>query len=171
MSLVAVLAFFGAQLQASAGILGSANKFGVLGGSTVTNIGPTIVNGDLGLWPGSDITGFPPGSVVGVIRTTDPVAQQAQADVTTAYNFLAGMPMNADLTTQNLGGMTLAPGVYFFSSIAELDTTLTLDGQGDSNALFVFQIGETLTTARLKATRRKEDRIKDLTFGTPGSRY
>ena len=151
MCIVAAVVIAGVHTQARGGILGSAQKFGVLGGSTVTNIGSTIVRGDLGLWPGSDITGFPPGNVVGVTRTTDPVAQQAQADVNTAFNYFAGLPVFLDLTAQDLGGMTLGPGVYFFASSAALGATLTLDGQGDANAIFVFQIGDTLTTASSSA--------------------
>ena len=133
--------------QVPGSILGSAQSFAVLGGSTVTNTGPTIINGDLGLWPGSAMTGFPPGIVIGTIHANNDVAQQAQNDVTAAYNMLAGMTVTQNLTGTNLGGLTLTPGVYFFSSSAFLTGTLTLDAQGDPNALFVFQTGSTLITA------------------------
>ena len=96
--------------------LGTAEAFAVLAGSTVTNTGPSVVTGDLGLSPGSAVTGFPPGLVVnGTIHAADAVSLQAQSDLTTAYNFAAGLAATADLTGQDLGGLTLVPGVYFFS--------------------------------------------------------
>ena len=127
--------------------LGTADDFGVLGATTVTNTGPTVVNGDVGLSPGTAVTGFPPGVVNGTIHAADAVAAQAQSDLTDAYNVAAGRPCDALLTGQDLGGMTLTHGVYCFSSSAGLTGTLTLDGQGDPNAVFIFQIGSTLTTA------------------------
>ena len=138
-----------AKPQAVAPPLGRAKSFAVLGGSTVTNTGSSTVNGDLGVWPGTAITGFPPGLVVppGTLHAADAVAHQAQNAVTTAYNNLAGQACNFDLTGQDLGGKTLAPGVYCFSTSAQLTGALTLDAQGDPNAVFVFQIGSTLTTA------------------------
>jgi hypothetical protein len=137
------------QAQATAGsILGTADSFAVLAGSTVTNTGATTVEGDLGVWPGSAVVGFPPGIVTGgTIHAGDAVAQQAQNDVTTAYNGLASMPFNSNLTGQDLGGRTLISGVYHFDSSAQLTGTLTLDAQGNNNAYWVFQIGSTLTTA------------------------
>ncbi len=129
--------------------LGTAESFAVLGGSTVTNTGPTVVSGNLGVSPGSAVTGFPPGSVVppGTIHIADAVALQAQSDVVIAYNDLAGRASNFDLTGQDLGGLTLVPGVYTFSSSAQLTGTLTLDAQGNPDAEFIFQIGSTITTA------------------------
>jgi hypothetical protein len=128
--------------------LGTAENFAVLGSSTVTNTGPTIVTGDLGVSPGTAITGFPPGIVVGgAIHAADAVAGQAQTDTTTAYNNLAGQACDFTLTGQDLGGMTLVPGVYCFSSSAQLTGALTLDAGGDPDAAWVFQIGSTLTTA------------------------
>jgi len=129
--------------------LGTAADFAVLGGSTVTNTGATVITGNLGVSPGSAITGFPPGIVTppGIIHAADAVALQAQSDTTTAYNTLAGMACDTDLTGQDLGGLTLSPGVYCFSSSAQLTGTLTLDAQGNSNAVFIFMIGSTLTTA------------------------
>ena len=135
-------------LLQTAPTLGTASSFAVLGGQSVTNTGPTIVNGDLGVSPGSAVTGFPPGIVVGgTIHAADALAAEAQADTTIAYNNLAGQPCDTDLTGQDLGGLTLTAGVYCFSSSAQLTGTLTLDAQGDPNAVFVFQIGSTLTTA------------------------
>ncbi len=128
--------------------LGTAQSFAVLGGSTVTNTGPTVVTGDLGLSPGSAVVGFPPGLVTGgVIHVADPPAQTAQNDLTTAYNTLASQACTADLTGTDLGGLTLTPGVYCFSTSALLTGTLTLNAQGNPNAVFIFKIGSTLTTA------------------------
>ncbi len=129
-------------------ILGTAGNFAVLSGAAVTNTGPSIIFGDLGVSPGTAVTGFPPGLVTnGTIHSADAVAGQAQADLTTAYNALASMAITATLTGQDLGGLTLTPGVYFFSTSAQLTGTLTLDAQGDPDAEFVFQIGTTLVTA------------------------
>lgn len=138
-----------AHVQAHADdILGTAASFGVLAGSTVTNTGATTVNGSVGVWPGSAVTGFPPGVVIrGTIRLADPLAQQAQADLTAAYNDMSLMQRTAEMTGTDLGGMTLQSGVYFFSSTAFLTGTLTLDGMGDPNAPFVFQVGSALNVA------------------------
>jgi uncharacterized repeat protein (TIGR01451 family) len=146
---VACVALLHGPSAASAqAVLGTAQSFAVLGGSAVTNTGPTAVIGDLGVSPGTAVTGFPPGIVTGgTIHVADAVAIQAQSDVTTAYNFLAAQPVTSTLTGIDLGGLTLLPGVYFFSSSAGLTGTLTLDAQGDPNAVFIFQIGSTLTTA------------------------
>jgi hypothetical protein len=150
-SLLAIIGFvtFLAPSTAFAQIsLGTAQNFGVLGGSTVTNTGATTVNGNVGVSPGSAVTGFPPGVVVGgAIHSNDAVAMQAQNDLTTAYNNIATTPCTVDLTGQNLGGLTLTPGVYCFSTSAQLTGALTLDALGNANALFLFKTGSTLTTA------------------------
>ena len=142
---VGFAAFLCGSSPALAQTLGTATSFAVLGGSTVTNTNtPTIITGDLGVSPGSAVTGFPPGIVIGgTIHAADAVALQAQNDVTTAYNFLAGQACNTNLTGQDLGGLTLTPGVYCFSSSAQLTGTLTLSGAG----IYIFQIVSTLTTA------------------------
>ena len=132
-----------------ASILGSAESFAVLGASTVTNTGPTYITGNLGVSPGSAVTGIPPGNVSGgtIYTGANAVAKQAHSDLATAYNDLAGMPVNSNLTGRGLGGLTLGPGVYHFNTSAELAGTLTLNAQGNNNAFWVFQIGSTLTTA------------------------
>src|SRR5450755_2096430 len=134
-------------LTAYASVLGTADAFGILGASAVTNTGPSVVFQDLGVWPGNSITGFPPGIVLGTIHNDDAVAMQAQADALTGYNFLAGLSSTQNLTGQDLGGLTLDSGVYFFASSAQMTGQLTLDFQGMNNGLIVFQIYSTLTTA------------------------
>jgi hypothetical protein len=124
--------------------LGTAENFAVLGGTTVTNTGLTVVSGDLGVSPGSSVTGFPPGVVNdGVIHTTDAVASTAQQDVTTAYNDAAGRPATP-LDDVDLAGQTLGPGVYSGGALS-LTGTLTL--QGDASSVFIFQAASTLITS------------------------
>ncbi len=132
--------------------LGTAASFAVLAGTTITNTGPTTiggsVGGNVGVSPGTSVTGFPPGIVSdGTIHSADAAALQAKADLVIAYNDAASRSVTADLTSQDLGGLTLTTGVYKFSSSAQLTGTLTLDAQGDPEAVFIFQIGSTLTTA------------------------
>jgi Ice-binding-like len=156
-------------LNAHASVLNSANAFGILGASAVTNTGPSVVGQDLGVWPGTSITGFPPGIVLGTIHNDDAVAKQAQADALTGYNFLAGLSFNQNLTGQNLGGLTLDPGVYFFSSSAQMTGQLTLDFQGLNNAMVVFQIGSTLTTASASSVLVINPGTNDTVFWQVGS--
>lgn len=126
--------------------LGAAESFGVLAATTVTNTGPTVINGDLGVFPGTAVTGFPPGIVTGEIHAGDAVAAQAQADATAAYLGLQSQPCTTIPT--ELGGQTLTPGVYCSDSgTFEITGTLTLDAQGDPNAVFIFQTESTLVTA------------------------
>lgn len=129
--------------------LGTSGNFAVLAGSTVTSTGLTAINGgDVGVSPGTAITGFPPGIVTPPFTTmgNDAQTMQAENDLTTAYNAAAAFTPSQTLTGENLGGLTLTPGVYFFSSTAQLTGTLTLNDEGDPNADFIFQIGSTLTT-------------------------
>lgn len=143
------VALASAPLTASAATqppLGTATSFGVLAGSAVTNTGPTTITGDLGLSPGSSVTGFPPGAVNGATHVDDAVAVTAKTDLATAYTNAAGQPCTSTLTG-DLGGRTLVPGVYCFTSSAQLTGTLTLNGGGDPNAVFIFKVGSMLTTA------------------------
>ena len=127
--------------------LGTADSFAVLAGTTVTNTGPTVVSGDLGVSPGTAVTGFPPGQVInGAQHSADAVALQAQNDLTTAYNDAAGRTP-ATTVTNDLGGQTLVGGAYQTAAAMELTGTVTLDGEGDPNTVFIFQAGSTLTTA------------------------
>src|SRR5205814_1075829 len=125
--------------------LGTATTFGVLAGSAVTSTGGTTVNGDLGVSPGNTLTGAP--TVNGTTHLGDPAAAQAQLDLTTAYNDAAGRTNGAITVAGNLGGLTLTNGLYKSTSSLEISSgDLTLDAQGDANAVFIFQIASTLTT-------------------------
>ena len=125
--------------------LGTAQPYAVLAGSAVTCTTSATITGDLGISPNgaSSITG--PCTVTGVTNVAA-AAAGAKADLVTAYNSLAGLACNTDLTGQDLGGLTLTPGIYCFSSSAQLTGTLTLNAQGNPDAVFIFQIGSTLTT-------------------------
>jgi hypothetical protein len=132
----------------SAPPLASSQTFAVLGASTVTNTGPSIITGDLGVSPGTAVTGFPPGTVTGgIMHAGDATATTAQADAHTAYAALVAEPCGTNLTGKTLGttpgAVTLSPGVYCFNSSAQLTGTLTLKGDG----VYVFKIGSALTTA------------------------
>jgi len=127
--------------------LGNATSFAVLGGQSVTNTGPSTITGDVGVSPGSSVTGLTPSMVDGEIHSADKEAQEAQASLTTAYNKAAGQPSNGDISGTDLGGTAPKPGVYNASSSIGLTGTLTLDAGGDPNAVWIFQIGSTLTTA------------------------
>jgi hypothetical protein len=128
--------------------LGTATSFAVLGGQTVTNTGPSAISGDLGVSPGTSVTNFPPGQVIagtGTIHSADAVALDAQNDVVAAYNDAAGrLPVTA--APPDFGGMTLVSGVYGGPTLG-LTGTLTLDGGGRSDGVWVFQAESTLITA------------------------
>ena len=126
--------------------LGTAGSYSVLAATTVTNTGPTTLQGDLGLSPGTAITGFPPGIAAGTTHAADAVALQAQSDLTTAYNSAAGQALTAGVSG-DLVGQTLTEGVYKSTSSLALSGQLTLDGQGNPASVFVFQVASTLITA------------------------
>src|ERR1700687_723554 len=124
--------------------LGTASNFAVLGSSTVTNTGSTMITGNLGLSPGTSITGFPPGTVTGTTHAADAVAAQAQNDATAAKTALTSATCTTnEPTVVDIGGQTLGPGVYCFPSSAAITGTLTLSGNG----VYIFKMGSTLVTA------------------------
>jgi hypothetical protein len=129
--------------------LGSADSFALLAGSGITNVSAhTSIIGDVGSSPTPSITGLEQSQVDGILYlSASPATAQAQTDLTAAYLEVANAPCDNDLTGQDLGGLTLTPGVYCFSSSAGLTGTLTLDAQGNTNAQWIFQMGSTLTTA------------------------
>jgi len=127
-------------------VLGTTSTFAILAGSTVTNTGATAVTGDLGVSPGSAVTGFPPGTVSGATHAGDATAATAQSDLTVAYNDAAGRTTGAITVSGDLTGLTLAPGLYKSTSSLGITGNLTLTGLGDANAVFIIQIASTLTT-------------------------
>ena len=135
----------GTPATGAALVLGSAANFAVLAGSTVTVTGSSAFIGDVGVSPGTVIAGT--FTTTGTVHSADAVSAQAQADLATGYNALAAMSPFIDLTGTDLGTLVLTPGVYHFNTSAQLTGTLTLDTLGDPHALFVFQIGSTLTTS------------------------
>lgn len=138
-----------------AATLGTAAGFLVLGAETVTSTGPTVIDGDLGVSPGSAITGFPPGLVNGERHIADAAATQAQSDLHAAWTRLNDAPCQLTLENAELGGQVLTPGVYCFASpSAGLTGELTLDAQGNADAVWVFQIASTLITASNSSVNR-----------------
>jgi hypothetical protein len=129
---------------APAPILGTAATYGILAGSTVTCVTGGTINADVGVSPGSTTTGFPPCVITGSTNLANAAAAQAQADLTTAYNYLAGLPCGTVVTPADLGGRTLPPGVYCVASSMAVTGTVTL--AGPANGVWVFQMGSTLTT-------------------------
>ena len=149
---LAVFFAFSPALQAqeeSVG-LGTADDFAVLAGSAITNTGPTTITGDVGIHPndGSSVTGFGSVTLDGERHDGDAVAEQAKVDLVTAYNDAAGRSVTETIATELGGGDPLIPGVYDSESgTFEITGTLTLDAQGDPNAVFIFQMATTLVTA------------------------
>jgi hypothetical protein len=126
--------------------LASATSFGVLAGSTVTSAGLSVVNGNLGVSPGTAITGFPPGIVNGTSYAGGPVAAQAEADLATAYNNAVARPNPSPLPA-DIGGMTITPGLYAAPVSLGITGTVTLNGNNNPSSVFIFQIPSTLTTS------------------------
>ncbi len=126
--------------------LGTAATYGILAGSTVTCAGPGRINADLGLWPGKDMTGFPACTILGTTNMANAVAEAAQDQLTSTYEALAGMACGTRLSS-DLGGRTLAPGVYCATASQRLTGNVTLDGTGNPNATFVIQMVGGLTMA------------------------
>jgi hypothetical protein len=138
---------FGASPPAL-GLGNAATAFEVLGGSTITNTGASVIDGDIGVWPGTSITGFgPPAIVTGVVHSADFVAQQAQSDLTNAYNGALAAASTDTITAPDIGGQILGPGVYTAASSVAITGTLYLDAGGNLDAVWIFQIGSTLNLA------------------------
>jgi hypothetical protein len=133
------------QAPVSLGSISSGgNNFAVLAGTTVTSTGATAVTGDVGVWPGSAATGFPPGNATGSMSLGVAPADAAQSSLTSAFNDAAGRPADATVAG-NLGGQTFNPGVYKSTSTLAISSgDLTLDAKGDSNGVFIFQIASSL---------------------------
>lgn len=137
-----------AGVAAGAPALGAAGSFAVLSSTTVISTGKTDVTGDLGVSPGTAVTGFPPGNLRGTLHANDAAAIRAQLDLATAYTQALGQSLGAIALSGNLGGQTLTPGVYSASSSLHINSgDLTLDAQGDPDAVFLFEIGSTLTVS------------------------
>ena len=156
-SVAAVLCALGvsatpASAVGTAADLGAANSFAVLAGTGITNTGPTTLAGDIGTFPTPTITGVGLITVNGTNHGADAVTQQAKNDLVNAYDALARQPVDATVS-RDLGGQTLVPGVYFSASTMALTGELVLDGKGDPNAVFVFQVGSSLTTATASSVR------------------
>ena len=127
--------------------LGAAGAYAVLAGSTVTSTGSTALTGDLGVSPGTAVVGFPPGTLTGAQQAGNPTSAQGMADLTTAYNNAKGKTTSPVSVSGNLGGRTLPPGLYKSTSSLSISSgDLTLDAQGNANAVFIFQMASTLTT-------------------------
>src|SRR3989338_9173944 len=142
-----MLGLAGLVIAATSVNLGTADGFAVLAGSTITNTGSSVINGDLGLSPGTAVTGFPPGTLNGTQHAADTAAANAQAALTTAYNNAAGQTPVSTVPTE-LGGTTKIAGIYDSAAgTFGITGTLTLDAQGDPNAVFVFKTASTLITA------------------------
>jgi hypothetical protein len=147
---------FAIDRPAEAGIvpavtMGTADSYSVLGATTVTNTGLSVLDQSIGLSPGTAITGFPPGVVLApaTIEAATPATLQAQADLTTAYVDAAGRSVEFALTSPDLVGQTLIPGVYAAAAKAPLSLSgpLILDGQGNADAVFIFQTDSTVITS------------------------
>lgn len=143
----------GPVFAANAPSLGSAARFAVLAGTSVSNNGASVVGGDLGVSPGSAVSGFPPGTVSGSTFAGDTVAAQAQKDVTAAYNAAVGQTCTNTIAGGDLSGLTLAPGVHCLPAGAILNGTVTLDAKGAASAVFIIKVTGPLSTAGASAVK------------------
>jgi hypothetical protein len=143
---ISLLFASGAEGAATTVPLGTTTSFAVLAGSGITNTGPTTITGDIGTFPTISITGYGSITQSGTNQAGDAVTQQAKTDLTTAFNNASAQGPTSPIAA-DLGGLTLAAGVYNSASSVGLTGTLTLNGGGNANAVFVFQAGSTLTTA------------------------
>jgi hypothetical protein len=146
LGLLATVVFAGGAGAATSVPLGATQSFGVLAGSGITNTGTTTINGDIGTFPTTTITGLASMTVTGTNHGGDGTTQQAKTDLVAAYDNAAGQGP-ASAIVADLGGQTLVPGVYNSASSIGLTGTLTLDGGGNAGAIFIFQAGSSLTTA------------------------
>ena len=144
---------FIADMPAGDGIdLGTAANFAILAGAGVTNTGPSILTGDVGSFPTATMVGFPPGTVIGTLYTVaSPVVEKAKADLLIAFNEAQSRSLNAISLPGQIGGLTLAPGLYVNSTSSGISGTgangiLTLDAGGNANAVWIFKMGSTLIT-------------------------
>lgn len=145
-SVLCVLGLFWYVIAATTVNLGTVDSFVILGGSTITNTGTSVITGDLGLSPGVAVTGFPPGTLTGTQHVADALAASAQLDLATAYSALSQLPINTVPT--ELGSTVKIPGVYDSAAgTFGITGTLTLDAEGDSTAVFIFKTASTLITA------------------------
>ncbi|GEO07078.1 hypothetical protein AAE02nite_47420 [Adhaeribacter aerolatus] len=152
--------------------LGSAARFTVLAGTGVTNAGNTEVDGNLGVAPANSLTGFPPGTIRGGTHLGNSTAITAQTDLTIAYNTAATQAATQNLTGQNLGGKTLKPGVYKFNGNAALTGTLSLDNDGNPDAIFIFQVDGNLlasNSATIDLLELAKPRIGNIFWQVNGS--
>lgn len=131
-------------------LLGSAETFGIMATSAITSTGNSVINGDVSLDPGTSMTGFPPAVVNGTIHINDLQSAQARNDLLSAYNSLKGLPPGTTIAPgADLGALYplgIPPGTYTSGSTMDVATPLVLDAGGDANAVWVFQIGSSLTT-------------------------
>ena len=135
---------------ATAPSFGNASSFAVLAGTQVSSLGNTVISGDLGVSPGTLLTGFPPGTVTnGAIHLADSVSYLAQVDAAYAAVALSVQTLDQNLSGSDLGGKTLVPGVYYFADSAALTGELKLDAQNDANAVFIFQVKSSFSAADL----------------------
>ncbi|HWD95596.1 MAG TPA: ice-binding family protein [Acidimicrobiales bacterium] len=137
----------GPAFAATAINLGGATPYAVVAGTTITNTGGTVITGNIGLSPGTSITGFPPGLVSGTTGAANATSLAAQTSATAAYGVAAGATPFTTVAAGTIGGTTLSPGVYTSASAMQLTGPVTLDAGGDASAVFIFQAGSTLTTA------------------------